>query len=86
MLLSFQCCGIGNYFSYNNDLIDLFLLVYKLLSCIHYLGGIIPYLARNMAIVYPSLFYNNGLWFHSFGGIILYLANNIATVYFVFLD
>ena len=49
-------------------------------SCIHYLGILIPCLAKNIAIVSPSLFYKIGLCSHSFGGIIPFSANNVATV------
>ena len=74
------CYGIGNYYSYNNDFIDFPSLFYKLISCIHSLGGIIPVEAKHIATVSPSSFYNSGLWYQLIGGITPYLARYMATV------
>ena len=49
--------------------------------CYHYFGGFIPFLAKHMATVHPSLFYKSGLCSHSFGGIIPLLDKLIATVF-----
>lgn len=53
----------------SNDSPFLFLI---LESCFHYSGGIIPFYAKSIATVFPSLFYNVGLCNHSLEGTILF--------------
>ena len=47
--------------------------------CYHYLGGIIPLSANNIAIVFPFLFISNGLLLPS-SGIIPFLAYIIISL------
>ena len=72
---SYHSFEIGNFYASNIQATVTSITLFLMLgSCYHYLGGIILLLARYIATVYPSLFYNSGLWFHYDGGIIPFLA------------
>ena len=49
-------------------------------SCFHYSGIYFPFLANNIATVYPFLFLKFGLCSHSYEATIPLFANSMATV------